>query len=411
MHFKPHLLALGFAVLSFLLPAATHAAEYVLGTSAAFTGPSRGLGIELYRGSAAYISMLNQNGGVGGTPVRILYMDDGYNPAPAVDNSLELLSRPEVVCLFNYVGTPTVTRILPLLKSDKNSGKQLFFPFTGAQPLRRPPYDKHVFNLRASYQQELKGIIDKLHSLGLKRFAVFYQADAYGRSGWDGVRRALAPYGLDIAGECTYHRGADDTASMMEQAEILMRTNPDALISVGSYQACAVFIRDARNSGLQVPIINLSFVGSESLLKRLLAMSLEYDRDYTRGLINTQVVPSYEDTSLPGVREYRDAMAKYAPRNPQGYSADFEPFQYSFVSFEGYLNAKLMARILEQHMLHPQQSLGQAAEQLGEVDLGIGTPVIFGPDRHQGLDKVYFTTVRDGKFYPMTNEDWERLRK
>jgi len=37
--------------------------------------------------------------------------------------------------------------------------------------------------------------------------------------------------------------------------------------------------------------------------------------------------------------------------------------------------------------------------------------VSFGPDKHQGLNKVYFTTVKDGKFVPMLEEQWQAWRK
>jgi ABC-type branched-subunit amino acid transport system substrate-binding protein len=101
------------------------------------------------------------------------------------------------------VGTPTVTRVLPLLKIYSNRSSYLFFPFTGAQPQREPPYNEFVFNLRASYREETEGLVDNFVKVGRNRIAVFYQADAYGRSGWDGVRRALAKYGLGIVGEAT----------------------------------------------------------------------------------------------------------------------------------------------------------------------------------------------------------------
>ena len=54
----------------------------------------------------------------------------------------------------SYVGTPTVTRVLPLLKRYGSKSIYLFFPFTGAQPQREAPYADEVFNLRASYRDE-----------------------------------------------------------------------------------------------------------------------------------------------------------------------------------------------------------------------------------------------------------------
>ena len=155
--------------------------------------------------------------------------------------------------------------------------------------------------------------------IGRHRVAVFYQADAYGRSGWDGIRKALKEKDLDIVAETTYRRGASFNESMHKQVEIIKRGRPDAIISVGAYEACAAFVRDARDAGINVPICNLSFVGSENMLELLDGLSHKTGKDYTGDLINSQTVPSYEDTSLPAVREYREAMAKNPPP-PEGFA-------------------------------------------------------------------------------------------
>jgi len=385
--------------------------SYLLGMSAAFTGPSKGLGVELYRGSMAYFSFLNESGGINGKSVNIAPLDDGYQPDPAIENTIKFLEDKDILCLFNYVGTPTVTRILPLLKGYKGHQKLLFFPFTGAEPQRQQPYRSYVFNLRASYRDELAGLVDSFLGVGRTRLAVFYQADAYGRSGWDGARKALAVRKRALVGEATYRRGTSFEDSMKRQVEILMRTKPDAVLSIGSYAACAAFIRDARNMGLDVPIANVSFVGSENMLALLEKVGAETGRDYTGNLVNTQVVPSYEDLSLPAVREYRECMDHYAPLPPSMVGKSYQSLKYSFTSFEGFLNAKAMARILESYEKAPTSGMRWAAEFIRDADLGIDAPVNFSPGNHQGLDRVYFTTVRDGKFVPLNEELWQSWRK
>ena len=70
---------------------------------------------------------------------------------------MKLMLEDRVFLLFGYVGTPTVTRVLPILKKFQDEQVYLFFPFTGAQPQREPPYGDFAFNLRASYRQETAG--------------------------------------------------------------------------------------------------------------------------------------------------------------------------------------------------------------------------------------------------------------
>jgi branched-chain amino acid transport system substrate-binding protein len=385
--------------------------EVLIGISAAFKGASRSLGVELYRGSMAYFEEVNRSGGVHGRKIVLKAYDDGYQPALAVKNTLKLMLEDQVFLLFDYVGTPTVTRVLPLLKKYASRHLLLFFPFTGAQPQRESPYDKLAFNLRASYRQETEGLVRNFLTIGRSRIAVFYQADAYGRSGWVGVREALAAQNAKIAGEATYARGTKYTESLDRQVAILQEVNPDAIISIGAYAACAAFIRDARKAGLNIPIANVSFVGSESMLRLLIDTGQEEGRDYTVNLINSQVVPSYANLSMPAVKEYRELMDKYNPMPPAGLiERDYQPLQYSFVSLEGFLNAKMLVEILNRLGNHPLRSqITATVESIHDFDLGMGQPVSFATQRNQGSDAVYYTTVKDGHFVPIY--DWKEWFK
>ena len=380
--------------------------EILLGTSAAFSGPSQGLGIELYRGAQAFFTQLNQQGGIHGRRVTLRLYDDGYQPDPSVQNTMELLLRDRVFALFGYVGTPTVTRVLPILKKFQQENVYIFFPFTGAQPQREPPYDEFAFNLRASYQEETAGLVENFLSIGRRRIAVFYQADAYGRSGWAGVRAALGAHGERIVAEATYTRGAGFANSMQEQVQILANANPDAVICIGAYGACAAFLRDAVDGGLDAPIANLSFVGSENLLQ-LIIDSIEDSEPYTRLLINSQVVPSYEDDSIPVVREYSALMRSNNPQVPEALrQPGYVPFERSFTSLEGFVNAKMMAEILTRLGDSPSRArLEEAVFTVRDFDLGIGERISFSPERRQGMQRLYYTVVDQGRFVPL--EDWQ----
>jgi ABC-type branched-subunit amino acid transport system substrate-binding protein len=301
--------------------------------------------------------------------------------------------------------------VLPLLKNYRKKHIYLFFPFTGAEPQRQPPYSDFVFNLRASYQDETEGLVDHFVRLGRTKIAIFYQADAYGRSGWEGVKKALERYALKIHGEATYRRGTEFSASLKQQVDILKAAGPDAIVSIGSYAACAALIRDARDSGWNVPIANVSFVGSEAMAGLLFQLGKTKGVDYTSNLINSQVVPSYEDMSLSAVKEYRQRMDEYGAKvpHPSGPS-DYQPLRYSFVSLEGFLNAKLLVQILSDLGPVPAKNrIKETVEGIRNSDLGIGSLISFGPDKHQGSDRVYYTTLEGHKFVPLAS--WKQWTK
>jgi len=285
--------------------------------------------------------------------------------------------------------------VLPLLKRYSDRSIYLFFPFTGAQPQREAPYADEVFNLRASYREETFALVDRFASLGRTRIAILYQADAYGRSGWDGVRGALKAHNLTLAAEATYERGTPYTTHLTRQVEILRAAQPDAIIAIGAYAACAAFIRDAVDAGWKIPIANVSFVGSENMLALLYPEETKSGRDYTSMLVNSQVVPSYEDLTLPAVVEYRTLMQRHAPKPPEGSDlTNYPHLGYSFASFEGFLNAKVIAEALRRMNgdLDPKR-LKAVVESIRDFDLGIDAPISFGPDRHQALQYVYFAAV------------------
>ncbi|OIQ49521.1 Receptor family ligand binding region [Pseudodesulfovibrio hydrargyri] len=384
--------------------------ELVFGMSAAFTGANGELGIEYYRGLTAYLDYYNAHVGEGGWAIRVEPANDGYNPGPCFQNTVNFIVRDNVFALAGYVGTPTATHVLPLLQKFSDRHIYMLFPFTGAQPLRDEPFGRYVFNLRASYFDETRVLVNRLLDVGRSRIGVFYQSDAYGRTGWDGVRRALAAHGLRIASEAAYRRGAAFERDFSFEVQHLLAAGVDAIVVVGTYAAQAAFVRDARNAGCGLPIAGLSFTDSDKMLDLLKGESERSGRDYTADLIQSQVVPSYEETGLPGVRLYREIMGNYEGGAMPSGGEEYSPRRYSFVSFEGFLNGMLLGEMVRRMGDDPRRErIPEVMESIRDFDLGIGVDAHFGPDRHQGLDAVYPTTVREGRFRAV--DSWERWRK
>jgi branched-chain amino acid transport system substrate-binding protein len=382
------------------------AREIRIGMSAAFKGTAAGLGTEFYRGAQAYYDEVNARGGVFGRLLTVVGLDDNYEPLPCIRNTIQLLEKESVFFLSNYVGTPTLTRALPVIKRYADQHVVLVGNFTGAQPQREAPYVEHVYNVRASYRQEMAALVDRFWQLGARHIGVYSQADAYGRSGTDGVTRALAARGARIAAETTYQRGTKFDDDVTPAVTALRRAGVDAVLCTGAYQGCGAFVRTARDLGWTVPISNVSFVGSDAMLRLLVQHGRSNGRDYTRALVNSQVVPSYDDVALPGVVEYRALMERHNPAVPAALRDDkYVPQRYSFISLEGYVNARVVVEAIRRAGPHPTRpGFRQALESLKNFDLGIGAALSFGPERHQGLDSVYFTRVDGERWVPIT--DW-----
>lgn len=365
--------------------------EILVGVSNVQTGPSAWLGQDLLFGSQAYWDTVNANGGIFGRKISVVLKDDQYEPDPAVQNTNALITKDKVLFLFDYVGTPTLTRTLPLLKYYEEEKIVNIAPFTGASAQRRPPYNQYVFSIRASYSEETSALVRYLYGQGFRRFAFFGQADAYGKSGEVGMSEALAKFGLQPVESVSYKRNIPFETDMNPQVNLLRAAGADVVIAVGTYAPVAGFIRDARMAGWKIPVANLSFVGARTMLDKLTDASAKSGRDFTINLINSQVVPLPDDESYALVRDY---------------CAHVKPAGRGFVSLEGWLNAVVVTEALRRAGPSPsREDLIRGMESLHGWDPGLGLKLEFSPTNHVGMHRVWLTRTEHGHWVPVVIED------
>ena len=357
----------------------------VIGVSNVQSGPSSALGHKLVLGSQSYFDLVNRGGGIHGRKISILIKDDKYEPDPAVKNTNDLIENDKVFFLFDYIGTPTLTRTLPLLKYHQRDNIVNVAPLSGADPQRLPPYSQFVFNIRTSYREETHALVRYFYSKGYRKIGLLTQADAYGKSGELGVNEGLAAFGLTALKVVTYRRNQPFETDMSPQVKLLRDAGADAVIVVGVYGPSAAFIRDSRMSGWDVPIANLSFVGASTLLEKLTEESKKEGNDLTQNLVNSQVVPSPGDLRYPLVVEYRAHTAAK---------------DCTFTGLEGWLNAVVVTEALRRTGPNPSRlDFIHAMESLDGWDPGLGK-LEFSSTNHQGLHTVWLTRTVNGAWSP-----------
>lgn len=349
-------LAAGSAALAgFNIATAQSETKIVLGQSAALTGPAAQLGIQFYQGAKVYFDQLNAQGGVGKRLIEIRSLDDGYEPDRCLENTRKLIAE-DVFALFGYIGTPTSVAALPLATKDK---MPFIAPFTGAMALREP-FNKYAFHVRASYNDETGLIVKQLTNLGLKKIAVFYQNDAYGKAGLDGTTLALTAEGLKPVAQATVERNSEDVARAVK---VLVAAAPQVIVQIGAYKSCAAFIREARKAGYGGKFYNVSFVGTQALSD---ALGKE-----GAGVVVSQVMPSPYNPARAIAREFADAV-----------KAAGKDAQVNFSSMEGYVAARVFAEGLKRAGAKPsRESLITGLEAMGSQSIG-GFSISLGPGNH-----------------------------
>ena len=346
--------------------------EIRIGQFAAQTGPAAELGKRMQLGILAHFTAVNSAGGINGRKLTLVSRDDGYEPEKAIAAVKALIEEDKVFALIGSVGTPTTLAAVPAINA---AGIPLIGPFTGAQALREP-FNRNLFHVRASYFDETERIVQHLSTLGIKKIAVFYQNDSYGKAGLEGVTQALTKRNLKPAATVTVERNSIDVAAPL--AEIL-KASPEAVIQISAYKSCAALIKQAKAKSYGGQFFNVSFVGSKALADEL--------SDAGAGVTISQVVPFPYIPSLAIVREYQQRMTDAGNKD------------FDFSSMEGFLAAKVFTEGLRKAGKNlSRESFTNALESLRDYNLG-GFTVNYSAKSHEGSRYTELTIIgRGGKF-------------
>ena len=160
-----------------------------------------------------------------------------------------------------------------------------------------------------------------------------------------------------------------------------------AVVMVASYRAAAKFIEKTRDVYPDLIYTNVSFVGSSALAEELKLLGPKY----ADGVIVTQVVPAPDGFSSLAL-EYRNALARYFPSE-----------QADYVSFEGYIDGKIMIEALKRAGPSPDsEKLVDTMEAIHDLEIGLGVPVSFGQNDHQAIHKIWGTKLdATGRYQPV----------
>jgi len=298
--------------------------EIRLGASLPLSGINQNLGKEIVIGADTYFQNINASGGVHHKKINFIYYDDKYEPEITWSNTQRLIDRDKVFALFEFVGTPTVKKILPLIEERDIP---FIAPYTGASFLRNQKF-KNIVNFRSSYQEEIDALVGYLvEHKKFSKFSIFYQNDDYGKEGYIALLKALKKRGLPLLSEGTYKR---NTLFIKQAIYDIKAKKPEAIILVGAYKPTARFIRKAREDRNFKDVIfcPISFVNANALMQELHNNGVH--------LLFSQTVPTYTNHT-PQDKEYLQLLKKYYPKHSP-----------SFASFESFLAAKVLVKALSE---------------------------------------------------------------
>src|SRR3979490_661267 len=138
---------------------------------------------------AAYMKMINDQGGVNGRKINLIQYDDAYSPPKAVEQVRKLVESDEVLLTFQIIGTPSNAAVQKYLNAKK---VPQLFAATGASKFTDPKNFPWTMGFNPNYQTEGRIYAQYiLKNYPNAKIGVLYQNDDLGRDYITGLRAGL----------------------------------------------------------------------------------------------------------------------------------------------------------------------------------------------------------------------------
>ena len=316
-----------------------------IGQSVGLTGPLGELGKAIHLGARIGFDEVNAQGGVHGRRIELIARDDGYTVARSVENTRAFLADPGMFALFTPMGTPNIEAVLPMVRG---TDMPLFAPLTGGL-VARPADMRNVMNLRPSYPDEAERLVEHLATIGIRRIAIAYQNNGFGKEVLAGTETAARKHGVTLAAAASIVNDGSDAAAAVAT---IAAAEPEAVLLGLAGKPTIDFVKGIRVARKGLPLYALSVMGSASTLAAL--------GDDGRGIAVTQVVPLPTNPVVPVVRTFLQACRNHEPAP-----------QPSHLALEGYINARVFAEVLRRSGKTPsRKAFIESAWALKGYDLG-----------------------------------------
>ena len=360
----------------FCLPLAVHA-QLKIGISGPLEGKNAGSMLEIVRGAELYFDQVNRTGGIHGQKVQLLARNDDFQVDKTVAVVRKLVEEDQVLTLLLVRGTPHNEAILPLLAKHR---VPLIAPSTGAMVFHQP-VNPYVFNVRTAYQTEARRLVELLKTTQMRRIAVLYVADGFGKDVLAGLNQGFIDAQLQPVALVPFDRDAatrDSTDFVAASIPQLLKHDPEVIIVVGAGLAVKNATLALRAAGSHANIATMSNNASGAFVTLM--------GKHARGTIVTQV--------FPDPKNYTDALVAEAQ-----VASRASKVTLTTGMMEGFAAAKVTAAALRAAGRSPTRaSLLRALESLNRVDLG-SSQVAYSERDHTGLTATDLTMItRDGSF-------------
>ena len=217
------------------------------GVSGPLTGPNAQYGAQWKRGFDLALDGVNGAGGVNGRPLAYTFEDSQSDPRQSVAVAQKFAADPRIIIELGDFSSPASMAASPIYQR----AKLVQFGFTNSHP----DFTKggsYMWSNSTNQAEEQPKLYDFVAAVGLKRPAVLHLNTDWGRTAKDAFVKAAEAGGAKVAAVEAYLSAEQDFRPTLVRVR---DSNPDGLVLLSYYADGALICRQARDSGIKLPIV------------------------------------------------------------------------------------------------------------------------------------------------------------
>ena len=349
--------------------------EIVLGSIQDLSGPLAGYGKQARLGMMLRVDELNEQGGIGGRKLKILFEDSGYDPKKAVLAAQKLVNQDKIFMMVGHIGTAQNNAAMPV-QFEKNVIN--FFPITAAREMYEP-FHKLKYSYAVPYYEQMRLVLPKMvKEKGATKVCTIYQDDEFGLEVFRGAEAGLKSINMDFTEKTTYKRGATDFSSQVAK---MKAAGCDMVVLGTIIRETIGTIAESRKTGFS-PVFVASSAAYTDLIHKLggAAMNGLY------AAMGTQH-PYLDEASQP-IRFWATKYKTKFNEDPTVFSA----YGYLIIDAFSQAAAKAGANLTTDSFIKSMDSMKFAPDMFGSAE------ATYSPTKRLGSNASRLSQIVDGRW-------------
>ncbi|KAF0207590.1 MAG: branched-chain amino acid transport system substrate-binding [Actinobacteria bacterium] len=219
---------------------------YIVGAVLSLTGSYAGLGAPEQNAIEMEVARINEAGGIKGHPLKVIYEDDGTDPAKAVAATARLIDQENVIAIIGATGTGQSMG----MRTEVDRAALPQVSVAGGTVITSD-FDPLVFQTPWSNSLVVPYTMAYLKKQGITKIAIVTDTGGFGADG-QAVLKAQAPKaGITITTAQTFNPGDTDMTSQLTKVK---GTDSQAVVMWTAGKEAAIVAKNMLQLGMKVPL-------------------------------------------------------------------------------------------------------------------------------------------------------------